>query len=110
MWLGTWCMILACILGYPRQADESSELCSFKPLQEYSLAGIDPFLNRGFQQMGLSTNPLGDRYTWIKRATSDLTGLPPSPEEIIDFVEDLSDHAYASLIERLLASTRYGKR
>jgi len=34
-----------------------------------------------------------------QRATSDLTGLPPSPEEIIDFVEDLSDHAYASLID-----------
>ena len=72
--------------------------------------GIDPWLNRGFQQMGLPPNPLADRYTWIRRATFGLTGLPPSPEEIIDFVEDSSDHAYARLIDRLLASPRYGER
>ena len=108
--LGTWCLMVACMLGYPGQADESSELWSLKPLQEDLLGGIDPWLNRGFQQMGLPPNPLADRYTWIRRATFDLTGLPPSPEEIIDFVEDASDHAYARLIDRLLASPRYGER
>ena len=102
--------MVACMLGYPGQADESSELWSLKPLQEDFLGGIDPWLNRGFQQMGLPPNPLADRYTWIRRATFDLTGLPPSPEEIIDFVEDASDHAYARLIDRLLASPRYGER
>ena len=110
MWLGTWCLMVVCMFGSPGQADEPSELWSLKPLQEDLLGGIDPWLDRGFQQMGLPPNPLADRYTWIRRATFDLTGLPPSPEEIIDFVEDSSDHAYARLIDRLLASPRYGER
>jgi hypothetical protein len=51
-----------------------------------------------------------DRQTLIRRATFDLTGLPPSPEEINAFVNDPSDQAYPALIDRLLASPRYGER
>src|SRR5258708_4873390 len=54
--------------------------------------------------------PQADRATLIRRATFDLTGLPPTPEEIDAFVGDPDAQAYEKLIDRLLASPRYGER
>ncbi|MCA9038643.1 MAG: DUF1549 domain-containing protein, partial [Planctomycetaceae bacterium] len=51
-----------------------------------------------------------DRRTWLRRVTFDLTGLPPTPSEIDAFIKDDSDHAYATVVERLLASPAYGER
>jgi hypothetical protein len=51
-----------------------------------------------------------DRRTLIRRATFDLLGLPPSPEEVDAFVNDPDPHAYEKLVDRLLASPRYGER
>jgi mono/diheme cytochrome c family protein len=68
---------------------------------------------------GLTTAPPTDARTFIRRATLDLTGLPPSPEEVDDFLEDCgsipldsprAEIAIQSLIDRLLASPRYGER
>ncbi|MFO0937750.1 MAG: DUF1549 domain-containing protein [Gemmataceae bacterium] len=54
--------------------------------------------------------PKADRETLLKRATLDLTGLPPTPEELASFVKDTSADAYEKRIEALLASPRYGER
>ena len=58
---------------------------------------------------GLAPSPPADRRTLIRRATFDLTGLPPTPEEVEAFVADSTPDAYARLIDRLLASPRYGE-
>ena len=62
------------------------------------------------EQAGLGASPLADRRTLIRRVTYDLTGLPPTPQEISDFLADDSKTAYADLVERLLRSPRYGER
>jgi mono/diheme cytochrome c family protein len=54
--------------------------------------------------------PEADRRTLIRRATLDLTGLPPTPKEVDDFLADSDSNAYQKLIDRLLASPRYGER
>src|SRR6202041_471936 len=59
---------------------------------------------------GLEFAPEADKPTLIRRATYDLTGLPPTPEEVQAFVEDKSPDAYAKLVDRLLASPQYGER
>jgi hypothetical protein len=54
--------------------------------------------------------PPADKRTLIRRATYDLTGLPPTPEEVRDFLSDNSTNAFSKLVERLLASPRYGEK
>ena len=58
----------------------------------------------------LEPSPPADRRTWIRRATFDLTGLPPSITEVEQFVQDPSPEAFARVVDRLLASPRYGER
>ena len=54
--------------------------------------------------------PQADKRTLIRRATFDLTGLPPTPEEVAAFEADASPDAFAKVVDRLLASPRYGER
>ena len=58
----------------------------------------------------LSFSPDADRVKLIRRVTLDLIGLPPTPEEIADFLNDTSTQAYEKVIDRLLSSPRYGER
>jgi hypothetical protein len=58
----------------------------------------------------LRPSPTADKRTLIRRATFDLTGLPPSPEEVAAFEADKSPDAFAHVVDRLLASPRYGER
>ncbi|MGE3819970.1 MAG: PSD1 and planctomycete cytochrome C domain-containing protein [Isosphaeraceae bacterium] len=75
------------------------------------LAGpIDAFLRSRLTAAGLSFSPEVDRRTLIRRATFDLWGLPPTPAEIDAFLADSAPDAYERLIDRLLASPRYGER
>ena len=71
---------------------------------------IDAFVSRKIRQRGLS--PLGptDRRTLIRRATFDLIGLPPTPEEVAAFLSDESPDALQRVVDRLLASAHYGER
>src|SRR5262249_41631129 len=59
---------------------------------------------------GLDISPEADRVTLIRRLSFDLHGLPPTPEEIDAFVNDMADNAYEALVNRLLKSPRYGER
>lgn len=93
---------------------------AFQPLQKRtppSVKGkqwvrnpIDVFILAKLEQKGLSPAPRADRVTLIRRAYFNLTGLPPTPEEVDQFINDKSPHAYEHLIDRLLASPRYGER
>ncbi len=71
---------------------------------------IDKFVAAKLAEKGLNPNPMADKRTLIRRATLDLTGLPPTPEEVEAFVKDESPDAWEKLIDRLLASPQYGER
>jgi hypothetical protein len=71
---------------------------------------IDAFIGARLAEQGLSPNPPADRRTLIRRATYDLLGLPPTPEEVDAFVHDPDPLAYDRLLDRLLASPHYGER
>ena len=74
-----------------------------------SANAIDAFINVRIPN-GLKPAPEADRLTLIRRATFDLTGLPPTPEEIESFVNDIKPDAYKRLIERLLETQHYGEQ
>lgn len=71
---------------------------------------IDAFLAVPQKERGVVPVPVADRETLIRRVTLDLTGLAPTPGEVRRFVADPSDDAYEKLVDRLLASHRYGER
>ncbi|SVB56485.1 uncharacterized protein METZ01_LOCUS209339, partial [marine metagenome] len=71
---------------------------------------IDSFIARKFHETKLTPAPEANKRTLIRRVTFDLTGLPPSGEEIKGFLNDSSPNAYENLVDRLLASPRYGER
>ena len=71
---------------------------------------IDGFIRAALIEHGLTPAPEADRATLIRRITFDLTGLPPTVQEIDAFMADLSPGAYERLVDRLLASPRYGQR
>ena len=71
---------------------------------------VDAFLRAKAKENGLAMAPAADRTTLLRRATFDLLGLPPTPEETAAFVNDVSPEAYEKLLDRLLASPRYGER
>ena len=71
---------------------------------------IDAVLAGHLREKGLSFSPDADRPTLIRRASFDLLGLPPTPDEIARFVADPAPDAYEQLIDRLLASPHYGER
>ncbi len=71
---------------------------------------IDGFILEALLKHGLTPAPEADKPALIRRATFDLTGLPPTPEEVDAFLADDTAEAYERLIDRLLASPRYGER
>lgn len=71
---------------------------------------IDAFVFAGLEKAGLKPQPEAGRARLIRRVTFDLTGLPPTPAEVDAFLADTSPDAYEKLVDRLLASPRYGER
>ena len=71
---------------------------------------VDNFILAKLDGKNLKPNPPADKRTLIRRATFDLIGLPPTPEEVQDFVNDSSPDAFAKVVDRLLASPHYGER
>jgi hypothetical protein len=76
----------------------------------WARTAVDRFILRALEARGLSPAPEADRATLIRRLSFDLTGLPPEPEEVERFVRDKRATAYERLVDRLLASPRYGER
>jgi hypothetical protein len=70
---------------------------------------IDQFILAGLEGRGLLPGRPADKRTLIRRATFDLTGLPPTPDEIEAFLADPSPDAFAKVVDRLLASPAYGE-
>ncbi len=87
---------------------------AFQPLPtldtELSSSAIDQLIDAKLRERSLSPAATADRRTLIRRATYDLTGLPPTPEQVERFVADSSEAAFANLVDRLLALPQYGER
>ncbi len=76
----------------------------------WPISPIDHFILAKLESKGLRPAAKADRRTLLRRATFDLTGLPPTPEEMAAFLADDSPRAFAKVVERLLASPAYGER
>ena len=98
----------------------SAEHWAFRPMRPVAVPSrknrawvrtpIDAFILQKLEARGLRPAPPADRRTLIRRVTFDMTGLPPTPEEIEAFVNDRSPDAWPKVVERLLASPHYGER
>ncbi len=71
---------------------------------------IDAFVEAKLEAKGMIPSRPADKRTLIRRATYDLTGLPPTPQEVEDFLADTTPEAFAKVVDRLLGSPRYGER
>ncbi|MBI3851248.1 MAG: DUF1553 domain-containing protein [Verrucomicrobia bacterium] len=78
--------------------------------QKWPRNAIDNFVLVRLEQKKILPSPEADRATLIRRLSFDLIGLPPTPQEVDEFVNDKSSGAYDKLVERLLASSHYGER
>ncbi|NIP94730.1 MAG: DUF1549 domain-containing protein, partial [Akkermansiaceae bacterium] len=76
--------------------------------QDWARDDLDRFILAGLEKAGLAPAPDADRYTLLRRVTFDLTGLPPTPEEIESFVKDAAPDAYRKVVDRLLSSPSFG--
>lgn len=98
--------------------EEDKKWWSFVPVKSppvpnsRAASPIDAFVQAKLAENGLKSSPPADPVAFIRRATFDLTGLPPTPEEVEAFAHEAyaSKEAYAKLIDRLLESPRYGER
>ena len=86
---------------------DAKPLWALQPLRTSSLASIDAFIDAKLAEKGLQRSPPASRLALLRRATFDLTGLPPSTEEVDAF---LAEGDFAKVVDRLLASPRYGER
>jgi hypothetical protein len=108
------CLILAMAVP-PRAASapptgSSKPHWAFQPVRDVAAHdGIDGFIAAKLREASLATSPAADKRTLIRRATFDLTGLPPTMAEVDAFIQDAAPDAYARLVERLLSSPHYGE-
>jgi hypothetical protein len=90
---------------------QDEDLWAFRPLRPLDRSKtIDDFVGARLAERGIKPVSKADRRTLIRRATIDLTGLPPTPEEVDAFLRDRGANAFEKLVDRLLASPRYGER
>ena len=108
----------------PRRAFDLAERKTahwcWQPLQSYPLPAIrdqawplqdlDHFILARLDKAGLTPAKPADKYTLLRRVTLDLTGLPPTAEDIGAFIADTSEQAYLKVVNRLLESPRFGER
>ncbi len=104
----------------PDPAARAREHWAFQPVREPALPGVkdagwvkmpvDRFVLASLEARGMKPAPQADPRTLIRRASFVLTGLPPTMEDVERFVADESDEAFARVVDRLLASPRYGER
>jgi hypothetical protein len=100
--------------------DAQRRFWAFQPVQsvklpavknkEWPRSPVDHFILVGLETKGLTPARPADRRALLRRATFDLTGLPPTPAEVDSFLKDQSPDAFARVVDRLLSSPRYGER
>lgn len=100
--------------------EEEKKFWAFQPLGNPALpkvkntawvkSPVDAFILARLEEKNLTPAPPADKLTLLRRASYDLTGLPPSEKEISDFLADSSPKAFEKVVERLLASPRYGEK
>jgi hypothetical protein len=105
---------------YGMSLEEGRAFWSFQPVRDlpppevaqadWVRTPVDRFLLARMEAEGVRPAADADRRTLLRRVTFDLTGLPPTPEEMAEFLADDSTNAFAKVVDRLLASTRYGER
>ncbi|MCA9247140.1 MAG: DUF1549 domain-containing protein, partial [Planctomycetales bacterium] len=93
---------------------------SFKPLShapppqtrdsDWSRSDVDRFVLARLESEGLAPAPPAERRVWLRRVALDLTGLPPTPDQVAAFLADDRQGAYERVVNRLLASPHYGER
>lgn len=98
-WSGHWAFMKPAKPEFPKVKDAT-----------WVKTPIDFFVVKKLETLGLSPNPEAGKEALIRRVSLDLTGLPPTQEEIHLFLSDTGDDAYERLVERLLASPAYGER
>src|SRR5262245_9460622 len=97
--------------GAPWQHQDATSLWPFQPLRKPAgVPSVDTFVLQRIREAGLTPAPAADKATLIRRATFDLIGLPPTPQEVDAFVQDRSPDAFRKIVDRLLASPHYGER
>ena len=99
---------------------EASKHWAFQPIKEPSVprtknprwvrTPVDAFILAKLEEKNISASTQADKRTLIRRATFDLLGLPPTPQEVSDFIEDKTPDAFSKVLDRLLASPHYGER
>jgi len=100
---------------------EEEDLWAFRPVADVTpptknvdpakiRTPVDQFVLAKLAEKGLTPAARADKLTLLRRVTYDLTGLPPTPQEVDAFLADRSDDAYKKVVERLLASPAYGER
>ena len=104
----------------PTYSDAQRNWWSFRPVVKPAVPGVknaawvktpvDAFVLSALEAKGLSPNPPADRRTLIRRASIDITGLPPAEADTQQFLQDKSPDAWAKAVDRLLASPQYGER
>jgi uncharacterized protein DUF1553/uncharacterized protein DUF1549/cytochrome c len=100
--------------------DEARKFWSFQPLKDHQppkvkngawvKSPIDRFILAKLEEKGLKPVADADKRSLIRRATFDLTGLPPAPEEVEAFLKDTSPNAFEKVVDRLLGSQAYGEK
>ncbi len=111
--------------AWPEDADQAKlqnrqDHWSFKPVdkravpevrdQRWTRNAIDRFILAALEQQNLRPSAEADRATWIRRVSLDLTGLPPTPQQVQAFLGDKHEGAHERVVDNLLASPRYGER
>ncbi len=105
---------------YGMSLEEGRKFWSFQPVKDPPLpkvknhswprTAVDHFILARLEQTGITPAPPADRRTLLRRVTFDLTGLPPTPAEMDAFLADTTPQAFEKVVDRLLASPRYGER
>jgi hypothetical protein len=117
---GAWWWIPAAEPSTTEVRRPENQHWSFQPIRPPTLPevrnkgwvrnSIDTFILAKLEREKVQPSPDADRYTLIRRLSLDLTGLPPTPEEVNEFVGDTRDNAYEVLVDRLLSSPHFGEQ
>ncbi|MFO0959816.1 MAG: DUF1549 and DUF1553 domain-containing protein [Isosphaeraceae bacterium] len=110
-------ILAACFLTAPLGDDDHWAFVPPGPVEppavkraDWARNPIDRFLLEGLETLEVAPSPEASRVALIRRVTFDLIGLPPTPEQVADFVADDRPDAHERLVDRLLASPQYGER